>query len=855
MDSRLRTQSLVGRATELAALRGIVDRAIEYSSPQLVTLLGNRGTGKTRLVSELGASLPASVRLVSGRAVAGERHAAIASLLRARLGDHGDLAVACREVFEDDRVEEMTAFLGTFIGQWHDGTHFLRLFDDEPRPRDEVARLVLRRFIDADAAHAPLVLFLDDLHDADDETLDLVEALGEGLAGAPVVLIACARAELLMRRPGFGHAGDTTRLELGNLPPAAAAEMLRRLLTPVERVPPGVVDDAVEMTGGNPLLLEELVASWIENGSLDTSATPWRLDAQRAAVTELQVSVEQAVEARIAALLPEERDLLEKAAVFGSVFWLSGIVALTRLEGTGGAATGWADDGLPAVLGKRIDALAERDYVLRLPPSDSSIPGDVEVAFKHNLERDLVSRLTGASRRERLSRIAAQWMEIKLPERSAEQLEFLGQLYEHGGEPRRAAVSLLGAADKARERYANLQAVELYRRALALFAEDDVQPRLEALHNLGTVLVLVGQNDEAAGCFEEMLRLAWLFDHPAKAGAAHGRMGRIHRARGEYEAALARFQKARELFERAGDRRGVAGALDDTGIVHWLRGAYPIALEQHKQALAIRRTLGDKRSVALSLANMGRVHHAMGAFQHALDRFREALELRRAVGDRAGVVSSMMDLGGVHEADGKLEAAHEIFGDALKLAREIGDRQGQAQVLVRIGEVLLALGRSAAAVDALEKAQELATLLGDRAGQSECARHLAEAGLVLGDRRGAAEHARRSLELAQAIGSRVHAGAALRMLAEVAAASDMSAGITDRGEAQERGDGGEAEKLFLQALQLLAEVQNDLELARAYRSFAAYRERSGQHAEAVKLRMRADEIFGRLRGAATSTGS
>jgi tetratricopeptide (TPR) repeat protein len=577
---------------------------------------------------------------------------------------------------------------------------------------------------------------------------------------------------------------------------------------------------------------------------------PWRVDAARAAGTELSMSVEQAIEARIMALSPEDRDLLEKASVLGSVFWLSGLVALTRAERAPADVRGWTDDGVRGALERGIASLADRDYLLRLPPGDSSLPGDVEVIFKHNLERDLVVHLADPARRRRLSRIAAQWLEIKLTERSTEQLEFLGQLYQQGGEPRRAAHAFLAAADKARGRYANPQAVDLYKRAIGLFAEDDVGDRFEALHNLGSVLSLVGQNEEAAQQFEAMLRLAWLYDHPSKAGAAHARIGRIHRQRGEYDAALGRFARARELFDRSSDRRGVAATLDDVGIVHYLRGAYPIALEHHRQALAIRRTLGDKRSMALSLANVGRVQNDMGQFQAALDRFKEALELRRAVGDRPGVVASMTDLGSVHEADGKLDAAHDVFTEALRLAREIGDKQGQAVVLARLGAVELELGRPREAVAALEKAQEIHIALVDRLGQADCSRRLAEACLVLGDRGAAYGHARRSLDVAEAIGSRVHTGTGLRVLAEVAAAGDMTAGITDKGEAQPR-DQGDPEHLFQQAVYVLGEVANDLELARAYRAFAAFRERSGKTEEAVFLRMRADEIFGRLRGAAS----
>jgi len=834
-------------------------RAASYHAPQVVLVIGNQGTGKSRLLRELAAAVAPPVRVFAGSGERGARLSALARLLRDRFGivdgEPDDAALArvrevTKSVFADERAAELAPLLAGFAGVRATAAPLFGVLGDATAELDDMARVVLRRFIDRDAGAAPLVLLLDDLHLADDDTLDLVEELGDGLAGAPVVLVCAARAELLIRRPTFAQgAGDTTRLQLGNLPPAEAATLLGELLAPAGALPADLVEDAVAMTGGNPRLLEEWVRLLAHDGSLDTRASPWRLDAARAAQTELPISVEQAIEARIAALAPADRDLLEKASIFGNVFWVSGIVAMTRLERAADepAPRRFSDDGERQELVRRLDLLAERDYVLRLPPEDSSIAGDVEVVFKHNLERELITRLVDAERRRRWHRIAAQWLEVKLTDRSEEQLEYLALLHERGGDARRAALALLGAADKARARFANAPAVELYGRALALLDEDDVLPRLDALHNLGSVLVLIGRTDEAALRFQEMLRLAWLFDHPAKAGAAHGRLGRIHRQHGDYDTALGHFGEAKELFERAQDRRGVAGALDDIGSVHWMRGNYPTALEHHRQALAIRRTLGDKRSIALSLANIGRVQLDLGAFPAALDRFREALELRRGAADRPGVVESMVDLAMVHGADGKHEAAQEILADALRLAREIGDRQAQAHVLAKAGEVHLALRKTDLAADALEKANELVTTLGDRLGQAECARTLAEVALVRENRQEALDHARRALELAERLGSRVHVGVARRVLAEVMAAGDLVAGETDRGEARPRSEG--AGELFEGAIKVLVEVSNHLELARCFRAYATFRERSGDAAEAARLRLRADEIFGRLRGA------
>src|SRR4029079_18429519 len=109
--------------------------------------------------------------------------------------------------------------------------------------------------------------------------------------------------------------------------------LFRRLRACCARLPDAIADAAVEMTGGNPQFIEQLVRLFLADGTISIAEdSSWKLDAARAAATELPISIEEAIEARIAALERDERDVLEKAAVFGNVFWVSAVVALTRLE-------------------------------------------------------------------------------------------------------------------------------------------------------------------------------------------------------------------------------------------------------------------------------------------------------------------------------------------------------------------------------------------------------------------------------------------------------------------------------------------------------------------------------------------
>jgi tetratricopeptide (TPR) repeat protein len=870
---------LVGRDKELGELAEVVSRAVDFHTPQLVTVIGNQGTGKSRLIAELiERHAPPPIRVFTGRAAAGgPRYGVFQKLLRNRFGiDDGeppDQAVArftaeCERVFGDKRVSEVRHFLGQFLDigspDIQSPSPFLRVLSESPQQHDEVTRTVLRRFLEEDAQESPLVLMFEDLQWADDDSLQVLRDLGATLGGSAIILIALARPELMVRFSEWGAgATDHVRIDLRNLEPEDGAVLLQNLLTRCESVPTEIIEDAVEMTGGNPHFLEQLVRLFLSNGTIDASSEPWRLDPEQAAATELPISIEEAIEARIAALEVDERDVLEKGAVFGNVFWTSAVVAMTRIEqalaraereAMGGAgrkvpafvdpvSLDWSEGGEPIKqrILELIDDLVEADYLLKLDPEDSTIAGETEVVFKHNLERELIAKSTESRRLTFYHRLAAQWLETKLPQRSEEQLEFLAQLYERGGEPYRAAHCYLAGADKAMARYANDQAVELYKKALTLLGEEDAVARLNALHNLGSVQDLVGKTDEAHRHFSEMLRVAWLFDQKGKGGAAHSRLGRIYRRRGEYDRAMEHLRAAHELFTRAADRRGIAGTLDDIGKVHWLRGGYGQALEFHRQALAIRRALGDRRSIALSLANIGRVHNDSGAFKAACRQFREALDLRRDINDLSGVVQSLCDLGGVHTADGAYEMALEMFSEAHKISEEIGDKLAQSEVLSRLGECKAAMGRGSEAVEHLLEAVSLATMLGHKAAVSECCRRLAEVYIGMGDAAQAYDYAMRALAISEEVGTRVHVGTAHRVLAEAISAVGPTTPEQMR----------RAEDHFRRAVEILAGMKNELELARCYRTFANLCERIGKPEDAAKLRQRADEIFGRLRGAAS----
>jgi tetratricopeptide (TPR) repeat protein len=486
-------------------------------------------------------------------------------------------------------------------------------------------------------------------------------------------------------------------------------------------------------------------------------------------------------------------------------------------------------------------SLADRDYILEIP--DSSIPGEVEFAFKHNLERETLHRLTNRTEMRRFHQVVAEWLEFRFADRAEEQCEMLAQHYEDGGSPRRAGMYYLLAGDTARARYANLKAAEYYERGLDLLGDSDIVRRLDALHHWGDVLQLSGDNERARTAFEKMLEIAFRLDLKSKGGAAHNRIGRVYRAVGQLEEAMRHLGTGHALFEAAGDVRGVASSLDDVGKVHWMRGNYEAAERFMRQALDVRGALGDPRSIALSQNNLGLVYQDSGRFTEAQQAFQEALSIREEIGDKPGIAQTLNNLGTIHQDNGEHERAVELYREALDVASAVGDRMRQAVVLTNLGESEYRLERPAEAIGVLKQAEDISSTLGDTILEGEILRGLAKAHMLVHDIKLAREYIARSVELFEESRGKPFLGVALRTQAEILAAA---------------GWGGDDHRLakesFERSLRIFEELGNDVELANTCDSYAGFLESDPETKsdpvrahEAMTLRGRADEIRERLR--------
>lgn len=855
---------LVGRDAEMALLEEALEAVKGKGETRIVTLVGPGGIGKSRLIQDFvikhrkGSLVPRVYRGSARDSVSS--YGMFARLLRMRFGlvegmdkdaSKKQVRTQVAKVLEDRKVGDVIYFLGQLLGLDFDESPLTKAVADDPQQAGLVRRAVVKSFIEADAAHSPLCLVFEDLQGAHEDSIDLLRYLLEYLSG-PVLVVCASRADLITRHEDWGRMGAEHHqvVELAALKDQEATRMMEALLAPCahsgNKVPGQLVDAACSFAGGNPQLLEQMVRIYHDKGVLEeerelAGEPRWRVDLEKLESAHLPLTIEDAVDARLAALEPSERKLLEFAAAMGSVFWSSGFVPLRRLGRDAPELWDVGEDEQSDRAIEVLNDLVDRDYILKLP--DSTFPSSEEFIFKHNKERETIQTRTSTGSAKRYHAAIADWMDHQETVRSSE--EYIAMLASHrekAGDSVRAGMTYLEAGDAARRRYASAKACEYYEKGLELVGEKHTGRRIDALHDYGDVLYLAGRIDDALAAFREMLTLAYRLDLHRKGGAAHNRIGRLYRDTGSLDQASRHLAVAMKLFQLAGDERGVASTTDDIGKLQWLKGEYEQATTTLRDALARRRRLGDRRSIALSLNNVGLVQQDSGEFKQALEVFEQALQIRREIGDLVGVVTTLNNLGTIAQDQRDFEKALSLFTEALDVARQVGDRNRIALVLCNIGESHYRNGNTDQAIEVLRQAEEQFDELGDKLGLAEALRGLGKAYLLQGDLPKARDTISRAVDLFASVRSKVHLGVALRTLGEITAAGGWGAVHTKS-----------AREYYIRAVTIFEQTGNEVELARTFKVYARFLRGESQfatdqsaQAEAKGMDEKAEEIFTRL---------
>jgi class 3 adenylate cyclase/tetratricopeptide (TPR) repeat protein len=624
------TTPFVGREFELELLKSTFRRTVRESSIQLVTILGEPGAGKTRLLSELASYLDAQDLLSSwrqGRSLPygeGITFWALGEIVKTQAGildsDSPDEASVKLQLAVEAVVEEpserdwFSARLGPLIGVSGPA--------DADSSREE-SFTAWRRFLEAVGRRSPLVVVFEDVHWADLPLLEFIDHLVEWSSGSPLLVLCSARPELFEKHPewGGGKANSTT-ISLSPLTDAETAQLIGALLS-TTLLPANVQEALLQRAGGNPLFASEFILMLRDRGFLTTDGRSLTIAADEIPIPE---TIHACIAARLDTLPSERKALLHHAAVVGKVFWTGAVAHVGELE--------------EGALKYSLHELARRELIR--PALKSSVNGEDEYSFRHALIADVSYNQIPRAARGRKHRSCAEWIESIAGDRVGDQAEVLAHHYGRAGE-------LLGASARPDER----EALQVSARGYLVMAGD------RALHL---------DAGRARHFYERALELVPTAD-VARAGVVACLAKAAHIA-GDLTVASELYEEAIPRLLAQGQGLEAGELLVWQGFAAWTKGQ-PASVSFHARAIEVLEAEPPSVELAYAYAYQAGADVSGGRPHEGLTWARKALELAKRIGARHAIPDALGFRGLARFATGDATGIEDLRR-SVRLGLELG---------------------------------------------------------------------------------------------------------------------------------------------------------------------------------------
>jgi class 3 adenylate cyclase/tetratricopeptide (TPR) repeat protein len=736
--SRRHLAPFVGREDELGTLVSAYDRAVAARRCHLVTVFGEAGVGKSRLVRALleaesdGATILRGRCLPYGEAItfwpwlrivreaAGIDQDVVGDEARAKVEElSGDAEIARRVASALDWSEEELPVPELFWG--------------------------FRELLEGLARDRPLIVVMDDVHWGAPTFIELIEDLVERVADAPMLIVCTARPGMLEAQPDWSDGPSATRLSLTRLPDEASAQLIENMTGGLE-MPDRIRATIVRAAEGNPLFVEQLVSMLIERGTLVQAGGRWQATGDLGRL-EVPPSIQALLSARLDRLDAAERGLVDPASVIGLEFPSDAVREI---------APSGVRDGAPEILSSLV--------AKRLVRQEASVDEETDFRFDHLLIRDAAYGGVLKRARAEFHEAYAEWLEALSGSRERDDMigfhleqaagyrSELGPMDPHARElASRASVKLAAAGRRAFTRGDLPSAVDLLRRARETLPPDDVE-RVLLIPDLAEALMEQGSFDESAS----ILREADGASDDGASGCAVARARLVHllvdlyagNEDGWAQRAEAEVTRATPTFEASGDQVGLATAwrirfgaqqsalsyeaasrsaeavmrhAESAGDVRQQRrGASGYALAALLGPMPVRDALekveglvdlveGDRGTQAVIQLFLAQLAAMDGQVDRARASYREARAMLIELGQSVLAASTSTDAAPVEVLAGDLEAAESLLRRDQADLEGLGETYLRSSVLGLLAQVLVRRGDLAGAEAIALQAQELAS--------------------------------------------------------------------------------------------------------------------------------------------------
>jgi serine/threonine protein kinase/tetratricopeptide (TPR) repeat protein len=674
----------IGREAELKQLIETLELATEDEETQVITIVAEAGVGKSRLIYELSEweeklegdfwYFPVNAR----PQMINQPFALFRELFDFRFeiqdSDHLDTVQEKFELgiarFLGPDTAEQAHVIGHLLGFTFPDSPYLR--NRDPQQLNSLAQKHLTDFFVTVVSSTMMTagnptlgawLQFDNIHWADDRSLNFINHLVENQPDLPLVVTCTARPSLYDRRPTWGSGQDFhQRLELRPLSRRDSRNLVEEILQKADHIPKELRDLIVNRAEGNPFYMEELVKILVEDRVILKGLEAWSIELDRLAQVPIPGTLTGLLQARLDSLLLEERFTLQRAAVIGRVFWDGAVKALQSA------------DNIPVDVDHALGVLARRELIFIR--EETAFTGMREYIFKSTMLRE--ATYGGITKRQQRAYHAevARWLVDIAGARAGEDNLLIAEHYEIAGKNVRAADYLHRAGRQAMAVDAYAEANSFYEHGLNLLTGQlglNARRLQAALHyQLGAVDIEQGYYTAGDKHLEASLNIAReVGDGKKSCIEALVFLGKSKSKQGNFDAAKTFLQEALTLAREAGDKANMAFALRWLGGTARFQQEFDQAEAYLMEALALARETDEQASAAYTLNGLGENARYQGKYAEASAYYQEALSIIRALDDQSGIAPVTLNLGHIAAASGEIKIALEHYLEALRVNREI----------------------------------------------------------------------------------------------------------------------------------------------------------------------------------------
>lgn len=706
-ETRPRASVMIGREKEMEVVLHAWQQACQGEG-QIAGIGGEAGVGKSTLAEQFCQHVAEEATVLTSHCFSYASrvpYLPLTELLRTALslaGEDGGLRESIQERLRgiDPELNEWAPYFGSLLGVPEDQAAVAHI---DARQRREATFQGLRALIFALAAKRPLVLLMDDLHWADELTVDFLDALVPRIASRPILLLVLFRPDFAhqwVRRPNYSHIG------LERLGPQES-EALATVLVEQRHIPARFKSLLVERSEGNPLFMGEIARTIEEQSRAHVPEEEWQ--------PGIPDTVEEILMVRIDGLPAQAKHVLQVASVVGRVATLAILHSLV-------------EPGFP--LRAAVEDLVQAELLREV-----GLEGDGTYEFEHHLVQEVAYSHLLMRDRERLHLQVARALRATLGRRTRRHYAVLAYHYERARAWEQTLRFAVLAALEAQSNYAHADTLsfadkaihaarQLPRNAFSLAWE------IPAHWAKAHVFRLRGEAGAASAASIRALQLTRQLGWPDKLGLAHYDIGFSYQASGDYEKAKQCFRAALQIWHKANMPEGELRGHVALGACYYYLGRHDLNQQHIESAMQIAEEVPWNVSVTAVMSgaynNAGDLYHWLGHNSEALRYFGKALELARsatrredlkaiAPPNKRGQAWALGNIGLVHASRAEFPQAFGCISQALELASLVEEHFFEGLLHTDMAHYLLLAG---ALEPALEHANE-AIRLSNAIGQTE----------------------------------------------------------------------------------------------------------------------------------------